>query len=40
MEKIVDIRPIKKKLRAQQKEKRLLMDPALKNAYNKKSNHY
>ena len=36
MEKVIDIRPVKKKLRAEQKEKRLSMEPLLKSSYDKK----
>ncbi len=36
MEKVTDIRPIKKKLRAEAKEKRLSMDPFSKTSYDKK----
>ena len=36
MEKVIDIRPIKKKMRAEAKESRLSMDPTLKATLDKK----
>lgn len=36
MEKVIDIRPIKKKMRAEAKESRLAMEPSVKSAFDKK----
>ena len=36
MEKVIDIRPIKKKMRAEAKESRLSMEPQIKSSFDKK----